>query len=89
MGVRHDVKIRFNTNYREDDPATKEWRVIIDGQENFCGHVIINCPAHTSKDHIEGVGQKWHISCNASNIRFLKEEDQAFPVNYFREIIIS
>lgn len=83
-----DVKIRFNTNFREDDPATKEWRVIVDGKENFCNHVTINCATHTSKDLIEGVGQKWHISCAATKIEYIRDPKGGFPENFFKEIVI-
>ena len=85
----YEIKIRFNTNYREDDPSTKEWRVLVNGQEHFCNHVRVNCPSYTSKDLIEGVGQKWHISCEARKIEFVKDETGSFPENFFREIVIS
>jgi hypothetical protein len=89
MSVKQNVKIRFNTNFREDDPSTKEWRVIVEGKENFCNHVTINCPSQTSKDLIEGIGPKWHISCRAAKIDYLTDPDHSFPDNFFREIIIS
>lgn len=89
MSAKHDVKIRFNTNFREGDSSTKEWRVLVDGKEHFCNHVTINCPTHTSKDLIEGVGQKWHISCEATTISYIKDTSAVFPENFFKEIIIS
>ena len=83
------VKIRFNTNYKESDTSSKEWRVLVNGIEHFCNHVQVNCASHTSKDFIEGVGQKWHISCEANNIEYIKDNSAVFPANFFKEIIIS
>lgn len=80
------VQIRFNTNYKPGD-GSKEWRVLIDGEENFCNHVTINCPCHTSRDFIEGTGWKWHISCVSENIFFTKDPESG-KENFFREIEI-
>ncbi len=89
MSQKQEVKIRFNTGYSEADPSTKEWRVLINGKEHFCNHVRVNCPSQTSRDLIEGVGQKWHISCVAANIEYIKDSSGNFPSNFFREIVIS
>jgi hypothetical protein len=82
------IKIRFNTNYKPDD-GSKEWRVLVNGFENFCNHVTINCPSKTSKDFIEGVGDKWHITCEATSIEYIKDEklttDSAI---LFKEIVL-
>ena len=85
----HQVRIRFNTNYRPNDPSTKDWRVIVDGKEHFCNHVRINCPSETSHDFIEGVGEKWHISCRATSVEYLPDASGNFPEGFFREIVIS
>ena len=66
------VKIRYNTNAKPED--TLHWRVLIDGVEHLASNVIINCMIHTTKDNIEGVGEKWHISCNPSQIQWMGEE---------------
>ena len=82
------VKIRFNTNYKPAD-GSKEWRVLVNGFENFCNHVSINCPSSTTKDFIEGVGDKWHISCNPTDIEYVKDTvNKNLPENFFREIIL-
>jgi len=89
MKERLQVKIRFNTNYKENDILTKEWRVIVNGVENFCNHVTVNCPSKTSKDYIEGVGNKWHISCEANSIEYMQDEAIKGKVsNSFKEIIL-
>lgn len=85
----YDIKIRFNTNFRQDDPASKEWRVIVNGRENFCNHVRINCPSETSRDFIEGVGEKWHISCQASKVDYIPDPSVKTESNLFREILIA
>ncbi|HXU28101.1 MAG TPA: hypothetical protein VN698_12800 [Bacteroidia bacterium] len=89
MKERLQIKIRFNTNYREEDTQTKEWRVIVNGVENFCNHVSVNCPSKTSKDFIEGVGNKWHISCEAERIEYVQDEAMKGKTpNSFKEIIL-
>jgi hypothetical protein len=89
MAQKQEVKIRFNTGFSAADPGTKEWRVLINGKEHFCNHVQVNCPSYTSNDLIEGVGQKWHISCQAGQIEFIKDTSRQFPANFFKEIVIS
>lgn len=84
-----EVKIRFNTHFKEGEAGSKEWRVLVNGVEHFCNHVRVNCPSFTSKDFIEGVGQKWHISCQANSIDFVKDATSNLPANFFKEIIIS
>ncbi len=89
MESKKIVKVRFNTNYKEDD-GSKEWRVIINGVEHFCNHVTINCPSKTSKDFIEGVGNKWHISCKPNQIDYIKDEKITDnTATLFKEIILS
>ena len=56
-----EVKIRYNTNAKSED--TLHWRVLIDSVEHLASNVVINCMTHTTKDYIEGVGDKWHVSC--------------------------
>ena len=89
MENKLQVKIRFNTNYKEGDNEIKEWRVIVDGVENFCNHVTVNCPSKTSKDFIEGVGNKWHISCEANDIEYIEDKSikNSIPRS-FKEIIL-
>ncbi len=90
MSKKTLVKIRFNTKYSPTDPQSKEWRVIVSGLENFCNHITIHCPSHTSKDYIEDVGDKWHITCEAEQISYIPDETTlALPPNYFKEIIIN
>jgi hypothetical protein len=67
-----EVKIRYNTNAKSDD--TLHWRVIINGVEHLASNVIINCMTRTTKDYIEGVGDKWHISCNPTQIEWMDTE---------------
>jgi hypothetical protein len=84
------VKIRFNTNFVEGSPSIKEWRVLISNQEYFCNHISIFCPSYTTKDMIEGVGEKWHISCNPSSVEYVKDErlKDEKALNLFKEIIL-
>jgi hypothetical protein len=82
------VKVRFNTSYKPED-GSKEWRVLVNGFENFCNHVTIHCGSKTSKDFIEGVGNKWHISCTAERVEYIKDEKTGEGItNVFKEIIL-
>lgn len=67
-----EVKIRYNTNAKLEDDL--HWRVLINGVEHLASNVIVNCKSYTTKDYIEGVGDKWHISCNPSEITWLETE---------------
>ena len=67
-----DVKIRYNTKAITED--TLHWRVLIDGVEHLASNVVINCMTYTTKDFIEGVGEKWHMSCKATQVNWLGEE---------------
>jgi hypothetical protein len=66
------VKIRYKTDAKNDD--TLHWRVIIDGIEHSASNVIIHCMSHTTKDIIESGIEKWHISCNATEVKWVGEE---------------
>ena len=85
------VKIRFNTNFKENNPAIKEWRVLINDQECFCNLVTISCPSYTTKDIIENVGEKWHITCEPSSIEYVKDEQlkEEDGINLFKQIILK
>jgi len=60
------VKIRYNTSASSETDL--QWRVIIDGVERLASDIHINCKSWTSKDYIEGIGWKWHISCEPKGI---------------------
>jgi hypothetical protein len=66
------VKIRYKTDAKPED--TLHWRVLIDGQEYSASNVTINCMSYTTKDLIEGVGEKWHITCTPKQVKWMGEE---------------
>ena len=66
------VQIRYNTNAKAEEIL--HWRVIVDGVEYLASNVVINCMSYTTKDYIDGVGDKWHISCNANQVNWLNKE---------------
>jgi hypothetical protein len=66
------VSIRYNTNAISDEDL--HWRVLIDGVEHLASNVVINCMSYTTKDIIEGVGEKWHITCTPKQIQWLDKE---------------
>lgn len=67
-----DIKIRFNTKYQGDGDLP--WRVVINGKEQLASNVIINTISITTKDHIEGIGDKYHITCKADRVYWEKDE---------------
>jgi hypothetical protein len=62
------VKLRYKTDAKPEDEL--QWRVLIDGIEHHASEVRIFCPSFTTKDMIDGVGEKWHMSCNANMIEW-------------------
>jgi|LakMenE18May11ns_1017448.scaffolds.fasta_scaffold9237078_2 hypothetical protein len=62
------VKIRYNTNATEADQL--HWRVLINGNETLASHVEVNTKLWSTKDFIEGVGYKWHLTCESDNIQW-------------------
>ena len=62
------INIRYNTKAKEND--TLHWRVVINGIESLASDVEVNVKLRTTKDWIEGVGWKWHISCESDNIQW-------------------
>jgi hypothetical protein len=62
------VNIRYNTKATETD--TLHWRVVINGVETLASEVEVNVKLRTTKDWIEGVGYKWHITCESDNIQW-------------------
>jgi hypothetical protein len=66
------VKIRYKTD--AEPQHILQWRVVIDGQEFHASNVIINCMSYTTRDFIEGVGEKWHITCEPKLVRWSDKE---------------
>lgn len=66
------VKIRYNTNAKSED--TLHWRVLIDGVEHLASNIIVNCMSYTTRDQIEGVGEKWHITCEPQQVKWMEKE---------------
>lgn len=60
-----EVKIRYNTLVNDD---FLYWRVLIKGVEHLASHVEINTETKTTKDYIEGIGFKHHITCYCNQI---------------------
>jgi uncharacterized membrane protein len=59
------VSVRYNHDSGDID---LKWRVLIDGKENLASEVELLTPSTTTKDIIEGVGEKYHITCDPSII---------------------
>jgi uncharacterized membrane protein len=52
-------QIRFNTTSTDE---SNRWRLICDGEETLVSSIYIDTQTYTTKDHIEGVGDKWHVT---------------------------
>lgn len=64
------IKIRYNTAVVDD---FLYWRVLIDGVEHLASDIKINVPTYATKDYVEGVGIKHHITCESDNVVWNKE----------------
>lgn len=61
----HLVKIRYNHDVGDSGLF---WRVIINGVEHLAGELEIHGTAYTTQDEIQGVGKKYHITCEVDTI---------------------
>lgn len=59
MNKAKTYQIRFNTNSTDD---SNRWRLVCDGEETLVANIYIDAQTYTTKDFIEGVGDKWHIT---------------------------
>jgi uncharacterized membrane protein len=59
MSQSKTYQIRFNTTSTDD---SNRWRLITDGQEILVANIYIDAQTYTTKDYIEGLGDKWHIT---------------------------
>lgn len=82
-----EVLIRFNTDFIHGTAPSKEWRVLVNREEKLCNNVIVRCSSRTSKNFIEGVGDKWHIQCDASGLEYISD-GRHDDGKHFKEIII-
>ena len=71
------VKIRYNTQVNDDFIY---WRVVVEGVERLASDIKINVPTFTTKDFIEEVGMKHHITCEANELIW-NEENQSLIIN--------
>lgn len=53
-------QIRYNTVSKSDNDR---WRLLADGNETLVSDIVIDAQTKTTKDFIEGVGDKYHITC--------------------------
>ena len=60
QGNEKTYQIRFNTHSTSD---VDRWRLISDGEEKLVSNIFINSKTWTTKDYIEGLGDKFHITC--------------------------
>ena len=51
--------VRYNTHSTSDNDR---WRLLDGNTEILVSDIIINSSVHTTKDYIEGLGDKFHIS---------------------------
>ena len=75
-------QIRYNTQSTDD---SNRWRLIDDGKEILVSNIIINSQTYTTKDYIEGVGDKWHVTCKGE----LTIKDNVAYIAYKQDNIIA
>lgn len=74
--THHEIKIRYNNACTD---GINFWRAIIDGKEHLFSDIEICVFSQTSKDYIEGVGDKFHIYCTG----WCVVEDTKLTINPF------
>lgn len=58
--IEQVFQIRYNTVSTDD---SNRWRLLCNGKEIQVSDIVINAETKTTKDYIEGVGEKWHVTC--------------------------
>lgn len=69
-------QIRYNTHPTNE---SNRWRLVCDGNEIQVSNIIINSETKTTKDFIEGVGEKWHVTCKGileinNNVAYINQK---------------
>lgn len=62
------VDIRFNTNF--PSKSNYEWRLLEEGKETLVNVIKCNVPTYTTSTFIEGHGMKWHMSSDATEVKY-------------------
>ena len=75
-------QIRYNTQSTDD---SNRWRLIDDGKEILVSNIVINSQTSTTKDYIEGVGDKWHVTCKGE----LTIKDNVAHIDFKKDNIIA
>lgn len=85
-----EVKIRFNTTAGD---SNLKWRVVIDGNEHLASTVDVRVPSTTTQDYIDGVGEKWHVTCTPEVIEWSGDaiilKDRKRSLSHKRHILKS
>lgn len=74
MNKEKTYQIRYNTHSKDDNES---WRLICDGKEVLVSDIVITSKTKTTKDYIENLGNKYHITCKGvlevkDNIAYIK-----------------
>jgi uncharacterized membrane protein len=79
--------IRYNTQSTDDH---NRWRLLDGETEILVSDIIVDTKVQTSKDYIEGVGDKFHISCEGvliikNNIAYISRDKTKLSI--YRHIL--
>lgn len=74
-------QIRYNTVSKDD---SESWRLICDGEETLVSDIVITSKTRTTKDYIENLGNKYHITCEGvlevkDNVAYIKTKRSDNP----------
>lgn len=63
---------------------SESWRLICDGEETLVSDIVITSKTRTTKDYIENLGNKYHISCEGvlevkDNVAYIKTKRSDNP----------
>lgn len=77
-----DVRVRFNTDF-VDWNGSREWRILINGVQYFTNEIRFKGKnVTTTKDFIEGIGNKWHIGCRSYLVEEWQDGEKTFFIVY-------
>ena len=81
------IKIRFNTEWKEESGNQLFWRVLIDDKEFLASDVEVNVPTKTIAHVLPNGTKKWSIYCESDNYYF--DENNKFYLGKAEKYIPS
>lgn len=79
MSKEKIYQIRYNTHSKS---SVDRWRLLCDGQETLVSEIKIKSRVFTTEDYIEGIGLKYHVTCQGvlkvkGGVAYIEEFDNS------------